>query len=124
MDIARSEHEVNVVGHQDIGPELTAIFVFRPGEPHEEGSAIRIVEEDGFAVIAANHHVVERAGKPNARGTWHSAPRTVRGGEGLLLYQIGAIRATASGVRHQSGDWPGAVRGLGGPRGGRGGGGG
>src|SRR5258708_29764069 len=64
--------EMEVIGHQDTGGEAPAEAVDDLGEEGEEGLAISVGAEDGFALVAARGEVIDGAGIFDAKGTCHS----------------------------------------------------
>src|SRR5258708_26934516 len=64
--------EMEVIGHQDPGGEAQAEAVHDLAEEGEEGLAIGVGAEDGFALVATRGEVIDGAGIFDAKGTCHS----------------------------------------------------
>lgn len=62
-----------MIGHEDIGVNLPAGLGARLGKGFDKALAVRIVEEDRLAPVAAIHDVVDRTGILDSQLAGHDA---------------------------------------------------
>src|SRR3546814_13440759 len=67
--ILRHQHDVDMIGHQAIGPDLATRPLRRIGQQTEIEFIIPILEEGAPAPVAPLRHMVRDAGQDNARKT-------------------------------------------------------
>ena len=72
-DRAGLQQQMEVIGHQHIGIERTAVPAAIAGEPREIGCGIGIVVEDDATAVPTGNHMIEGAGEINPRFTSHRA---------------------------------------------------
>jgi hypothetical protein len=65
------DNEVEMVWHEAIGVDLPGSFFAGGGESFDEGVAVVVVEENGFAAISTIEDVVDGAGVFDAKGAGH-----------------------------------------------------
>ena len=110
--VARNQDQMDVVGHQAIGPDLDPEFAAGFGEPIAIERVVLVAEKDALAPIAALSDVVGNAGQDDASDAGHGGqPSRSRSfgkdgrvtvfwaGEGRIGSQIkaGALGADAPG---------------------------
>jgi hypothetical protein len=72
-DRAGLQQQMEVIGHQHIGIERTAVTRAIAGKPFEIGCGIGIVVEDDGPAVPAGYHMIEGAGEIDTRFTCHRA---------------------------------------------------
>jgi hypothetical protein len=59
--LGRLDHQMKMIRHENVGVNLPVRLGASLGERLDKALAIRIINEDGLAPVAAIHHVVDRA---------------------------------------------------------------
>ena len=70
---ARLDQQVVMVVHQTIRPQRPVETIAGANQTIQKSLPILIIEVDRLTCITARHHVIERTGKFNAKGTSHGA---------------------------------------------------
>lgn len=71
IGLGRLGDEMKMVSHETEGVDLPAGLFTGGAEGGEEGLAVGVVAEGGFAVVAAAHEMVNGPGVLDAQGAWH-----------------------------------------------------
>jgi hypothetical protein len=79
---ARTEQQMNVVGHQRPGEAFGAGLDEELREVEEESPVVGIVAEDVAAIDSADDHVLEQIGNIETGGSWHDG--NIAAEEGLV----------------------------------------